>query len=70
MQVIFKVDEKETFEFKVENHEFLKMLANSHPYLNKIVKGALCKKFLEELSLFVGKKINLEEANARCKRIR
>ena len=61
-------DLMECFSFQVDEHT-LKMLSNSHPHIEKIVRGALCKKFIEELSLFVGREMNMEEAHARCRRI-
>lgn len=57
------------FYFKLENEDMLKMLANSHPKIDKVVRGALCKKFVEKLGLFLGRETTLEEAHALCKRV-
>lgn len=57
------------FEFNLNDPKFLKMLHDSHSKMGKIVRGALCKKFLEEASFIAGKKLTLKEAYATCQRI-
>ena len=57
------------FLFEIENMKFIKMLADSHFKVRKVVHGALCKKLLEELQLFLGAKLTLEDLNAVCRRV-
>lgn len=59
-----------TLEFEIDGKSFffqydenlLKILANSHPHIEKLIRGALCKKFIEKLELFMGRETNLVEA--------
>tara|TARA_Y100000296_G_C4988146_1_gene164007 strand:- start:38 stop:271 length:234 start_codon:yes stop_codon:yes gene_type:complete len=59
----------EPFHFRIENEDALKMLAGSHHHVNKVVRGALCKQFVEKLGLFLGRETTLEEAYVFCRRI-
>jgi len=52
------------------DEDTLKMLSDSHPHIEKVVRGALCKKFIEKLTLFLGRETTLEEAHALCRRVR
>ena len=58
------------FFFRLPDEEILKALSNSHPHIEKVVRGALCKKFIEKLTLFLGRETTLEEAHALCRRVR
>jgi hypothetical protein len=68
-EVAGKRDEYHFF-FRLPDEEILKALSNSHPHIEKVVRGALCKKFVEKLSLYLGRETTLEEAHALCRRVR
>lgn len=59
----------ENFYFSIDNEDVLKMLAQSHPQIHKVVRGALCKMFVEKLTMFGDRKVTLEEAHALCHRV-
>lgn len=60
----------DNFFFNVYDEEILKALSDSHPHIAKLIRGALCKRFIEQLELFLGRKTTAEEAYDLCRRIR
>jgi hypothetical protein len=58
------------FFFHLHDEDILKALSNSHPHIAKLIRGALCKKFVEQFELFMGRKSTAEEAYEMCRRIK
>ena len=49
------------FVFELENKDFISKIAQSHPALNEIAKGAVQKLFEHQYSIFAGKEMSFAD---------